>query len=406
MIKPVIPNNEIQRLRAIRSYDIGTAQQDEEYDQITDLARNITGMPISLISVVDEDEVWFKSANGLEISSSDKNFSFCSFAVGSEDPIFIIKDTKSEDRFKDHSCAYVAGKPIVFYAGVCLIDSNGYKLGTLCVIDTKPNSLTEVQIKGLKILAKQVIKLVELQKANRHLETVQKTLESKNKELKNFAGLVSHDMKMPLANIILTTDILKAKYANNLDTKALDYLKYLKQSSFTLSGYITGLLEHYESDNLSQERSEAFDIHHLLDEIVDLLNINIECEIHFPEQNIDLTCNRAALEQVFLNLIGNSIKYNDKENIIINVDCTPKGNYYFFTVTDNGVGIPEDKLESVFELFSTIGNMDRNGKKGNGIGLSTVKKIVESLGGSISINSELGKGTTFEFSIKQMPILD
>ncbi len=402
MIEPVIPLNENKRLEALHSYGILNTTQHEDFDQITDIARSITGLPVSLISFVDEKEVWFKSANGLNICSSDKNLSFCSFAVSNEQPVFIIKNTKADDRFIDHPYANVSEKPIIFYAGVCLIDSNGYRLGTLCVIDHKANNLNQKQLNSLQILAKQVIKLIELHAANEKLLESQKLLELKNKELKNFAGIVSHDMKMPLANIILTTDILKAKYGKLLDVTALEYLQYLKQSSFTLSEYITGLLEHYESDKHSNEISEIFDIHHLLEEIVDLLNINLDCEIHFPDKNIDIICNRAALEQIFLNLIGNSIKYNDKDRIVINIECSKKEDYYLFTITDNGVGIPKEKLDSVFDLFTTLDNVDRNGQKGNGIGLSTVKKIVNSLGGTIHVKSELGTGTTFEFSVKKI----
>jgi signal transduction histidine kinase len=108
-----------------------------------------------------------------------------------------------------------------------------------------------------------------------------------------------------------------------------------------------------------------------------------------------------ALEQIFLNLIGNSIKYNDKEKAVIDLSISLDTTHYIFKISDNGRGIPNDKLETIFDLFSTVGAYDRNGQKGHGIGLSTVKKLVYKLGGEISVASELGSYTTFTFSIAQ-----
>ncbi|MEP0479338.1 MAG: ATP-binding protein, partial [Nonlabens sp.] len=125
------------------------------------------------------------------------------------------------------------------------------------------------------------------------------------------------------------------------------------------------------------------------------------CDIHLPEVNHTIHCNRVALEQIFLNLIGNSIKYNDKEETVIDLSINLDDSHYIFKVTDNGRGIPADKLDSIFDLFSTVGEYDREGQKGHGIGLSTVKQLVEKLGGEISVNSELGKNTTFTFSVAQ-----
>jgi len=401
MISPTTPHNEQGRLAALRSYGILYTDREEEYDQITDLATHITDMPIALISLVDEEKVWFKSSQGRNICSSNREISFCSYAVGEDSLAFVVNDTRTHEHFKDHPFANAAEDPIVFYAGVCLKDRNGYALGTLCVIDTKANTISEKQLNGLKKLAKQVVKLIELHSANNILKNIQIELRDKNDELKNFAGVVSHDMKMPLANIIVTTDILKAKYASQLDVKAIDYLSSLKQSSFTLSDYITGLLNHYESDKLAEESKEDFDIQHLLEEIIELLNINIDCEINLPDANFELHCNRTALEQIFLNLIGNSLKYNDKPKIIITIEAEEKSDSYFFKVSDNGMGIPKEKQKQIFELFSTADTIDKNGQKGSGIGLSTVQKLVTNLGGYILVTSEPKMGTTFEFSIKQ-----
>lgn len=403
MISPAIPVDEQDRLNALHDCGILYTEKEEEFDQITELAAHITDMPISLISLVDMEKVWFKSSHGTNISSSERDLSFCAHAVGQEDRIFIVNDAKNDPRFHKHPLVDLNSNPVVFYAGVCLVDKQGYALGTLCVIDNVPNSISEKQIKALQTLSKQVVKLIELRKRNKELYEAQELLKEKNEDLKDFAGRVSHDMKMPLANIIVTADLLKAKYASDLDEEAIKYLNYLKDSSFALSDYISGILAYYESDSIAAQHVENFDLLHLLEEIIELLNINQQCEINFPDIDFELSCNRVALEQILLNLIGNSLKYNDKKTIVINIDCHRENELYFFKITDNGVGIPEDKLDTIFELFSTVGNLDRNGKKGNGIGLSTVKKLILKLGGSIHVSSETGKSTTFEFSVKGKP---
>jgi signal transduction histidine kinase len=274
-------------------------------------------------------------------------------------------------------------------------------LGTLCVIDSKPHSLNKDQKEALKSLAKQVENLFELRRQNIELEIVKNELKSRNSQLKEFVGTVSHDMKMPLANMIITSDMLKAKYGEQLDEQAQEYLNYLKQSSLRLSNYITGILEHYESDTFTDLLTEDFDIHDLLEQIIDLLNINYKCTIHLPEENRIVHCNRPALQQIFINLLSNSLKYNDQDDIEISVEFEEDDKFYHFTVKDNGIGIPPDKKDEIFELFNVVAETDRNGNRGNGIGLSTVKKLVTFLGGEISVTSEVNKGTSFKFSLKR-----
>ncbi len=398
MIAPTIPENEQQRLSAVREYDLLDTLPERDFDNITTLTASICEVPISLVTLLDVDRNFLKSHYGVPFNESPRDISFCGHAILSDAEIFIVEDARKDPRFQDNPL--VAEHNAVFYAGVPLVNPDGFALGTLCIFDTKPRQLTEIQKNALSALAYQVTNLMEERKRNKQLENLEKELRIKNEELKNFAGVISHDMKMPLANMIVTSDILKSKYSEKLDEQGKKYLSYLKKSSFTLSDYISGLLAHYESDKIAFNENEQFDVHHLLEEIVDLLNIDVDCEINLPEQNIEISCNRAALEQILLNLIGNSIKYNDKEKIVIDIDCHEADGLYHFSLTDNGMGIPEDKQEEIFNLFSTVGNVDRNGNKGHGIGLSTVQKLVTGMGGDIKVHSELGKGTTFSFQVK------
>lgn len=395
--------SEQKRQAAVDSYELVDTLPEKSYDDITQIAAYICDTPISLITMLDYDRNFLKSHYGVPFNESPRKISFCTHAIQSADSIFIIEDARKDDRFKDNPLVTGDTKAI-FYAGVPLIDKNGHALGTLCVFDHKPRRLNERQINALVSLANQVINLFELHKQNLENKQLQENLIKKNNLLKDFAGVVSHDMKMPLANIITTTDILKTKYKEYLDEKGLDYLNYLKSSSFSLSEYINGILQHYESDNLTIDQREEFDLHHLLEEVEEMLNTNYSCLINIPEENITIHCNKAALVQIFINLMSNSIKYNDKEHPIIDIKFWEDDDLYFFSVKDNGVGIPKDKQNEIFELFAIATEKDKNGNRGNGIGLSTVKKLITNLGGDIKVDSVLGESTTFTFNLRKSDI--
>lgn len=406
MISPAIPANEDQRIDSIRRLNIIDSLAEETYDSITRLASEICQTPIALITILDSEKNWFKSKLGTDINESEREFSFCGHAILEPEALFEIPNTLKDHRFKDNPLVLAEGGGIRFYAGVPIKDEEGLALGTLCVMDSKEHHLSESQKASLTALAKQVELLFEYRKKNQALEQLKNDLDENNRILREFASTVSHDLKMPLANMIITADILKAKYSSKMDEEGLNYLNYLKQSGLTLSDYINGLLDHYSSSKLNPETDHEFFLNDLLEDIIDLLQIDENCEINLPDNNLRLFGNSAALGQVFMNLISNSLKYNTEERIVIDIDCTENREFFNFIITDNGIGIPKEKQEHIFELFTTVADRDRQGKKGHGIGLSTVKKLIGSMGGSIQITSEEGKGTHFEFSIKRSRKVD
>jgi signal transduction histidine kinase len=397
---PKISLKEQARLQALQSLNILDTKEEKEYDELTILASYICETPVAFISLVDEERQWFKSKVGIDTCESKRSDSFCTHAIEQPDNIFEVEDTTKHELFKDN--VFTVEKGVRFYAGAPLIQDEGHALGTICVVDFEPRTLSTQQKIALKNLANQVVKLLELRARNEHLREVQSNLREKNEQLKNFAGVVSHDMKMPLSNIIITIDILKSKYKDALDEAGFEYLNNLKQSAFKMSDYITNILMHYKSDEITTEQAkEKVDVHELLENIIELLDINDNCDINLPENIKEIVCNKTALEQILLNLIGNSLKYNDKEKIIIDIDLEVTKGFYVFSIKDNGIGIPKEKQKDIFKLFSTVAERDRRGQKGNGIGLSTVKKLIHNLGGKIDVDSKEGVYTKITFSIEK-----
>lgn len=154
---------ENKRLKALKSYHILDTAEERDFDDLTQLASQICGTAIALVSFVDDDRQWFKSHQGLDASQTPRSQSFCAHAIVSSDEIMVVQDAGSDVRFLNNPL--VTGDPnISFYAGVPLINEDGYKLGTLCVIDPKKKTLSDEQVSSLKIIARQVMQKLELRR--------------------------------------------------------------------------------------------------------------------------------------------------------------------------------------------------------------------------------------------------
>jgi PAS domain S-box-containing protein len=168
MKKPQVPNNEIERLKELYSYEIIGEMEDFNYDFLTQMASQICDTKISLISLITDDKQWFLSHHGLKARETDREFAFCAHAINKPDELFLVEDARKDERFHDNPL--VTGDPeVIFYAGIPMVNENGFPLGTLCVIDNHPKVLNEQQIQSLKMLAKQAMNLLDLRRKSKEL---------------------------------------------------------------------------------------------------------------------------------------------------------------------------------------------------------------------------------------------
>lgn len=397
MIFPSFPENEKERQEAVNKYKNLNRLSIETYDNITSLVASICNVPVSLISIIDNDRNFFKSNFGLNLNENTRNYSFCGHAINDTEEITIVTDSRNDERFFDNPSVLTGDA--IFYAAVPLITSDGYKLGTMCVFDNKPRELDDNQKKALLTLAKQVMILFEKEYQNTILNNLQEDLQVRNINLEKFAGVVSHDLKSPLANIISLTHLLEQENEALLSDDSKIYLKYLKSSSYSLRNYIDGILNFYKSDSLLTYNRQEFQLDYLLNEIKKVLPINGNVSIESNFENIKIITNKAALQQVLLNLISNALCYNSKVDIEVKIHFSQDEKYLYFKVLDNGNGIETKNFNKIFNLFEVVEDTSSENEKGSGIGLATVKKVVESLGGKISVESVVGKGSIFSFSL-------
>ncbi len=398
MIGPREHINEKERLKELESFSILDTLPDEDYDNLTSIAAQICGTPISLVSLIDNKRQWFKSHHGLGVSETPKEYAFCAHAINENDKVFLIRDAREDERFHDNPLV-TADPFVIFYAGIPLVTDEGLPLGTLCVIDHEPKVLNQSQITALKALSVQVMNLLRLRKSKLDQEILINKLESKNHELERFADVAAHDLKSPLYSITSLADLFRKQYSNNIDEEGKNILRLIKESAEKLSSLIEGLLKYSKSEDSLKEEKSKINISTFISGISNLFSSEKNLSINLKSSLESIVANRTALDQILINLVANAIKYNDKEMIEIEIQIDEDENQYKFSVKDNGPGIKKEYQERIFNIFEVLSNSDRYGKTGNGIGLSTVKKVIELLGGTINVKSEIGQGAKFSFTL-------
>ena len=400
MIQPKEHDKERDRLKDLKSYSILDTLPESDYDNITAIAAEICNTEISLISLIDDKRQWFKSHHGLNATETPKEYAFCAHAINEPDNLFIVQDARNDERFHDNPL--VTGEPhVIFYAGVPLVSDNGLPLGTLCVIDHSPKKLNIRQLDSLTALGNQVMNILNLRKTKLTLEESLIKLKEKNQELERFAYVAAHDLKSPLIGISGMSQLFMGKYGALIDDEGREILNYIEGSSEKLKSLIDGLLEYSRSESVLKEKKSKIDLMDLKTHIHGLFSFEHSLILNLKSSIKEIETNKAALDQILINLVANAINYNDKKEIIIEIGVSSSDTHYEFYVKDNGPGIPLKHQEKIFKIFNVMTKKDRYGKSGNGIGLATVKKIVEKCGGVVKLESEIGKGSKFIFTIEK-----
>jgi len=256
--------------------------------------------------------------------------------------------------------------------------------------------LNPIQTQVGRFVLSSIIDITERKTAEQNIQKKSYDLEQKNKELDEFASIVSHDLKAPLRGIGSLVDWLYEDNKEKLDAEGQENLESLKGRVVRMNHLIDGILAYSRLGRVLQ-KMEMIDMNKLLADVIDILeppeNIKIDIVGNLPA----IKASRIQMEQLFQNLLSNAIKYMDKEKGKVEVSCFQDGLNWHFKVKDNGPGIPSEFFERIFKIFQTLKPRDR--VESTGIGLSIVKKIVELHSGQIWPESTLGQGTTFHVSL-------
>lgn len=396
MLSPSLPKDEASRLIDLINLEILNSNPEPMFDNIVEMASTICGTPISLISFIDSNRQWFKAKKGLDSTETERRISFCGHAIKTDD-LFIVSDAQTDERFYDNPL--VTRSPAIrFYAGAPLKSISGNAYGTLCVIDTVPRKLNEMQLKLLRQLAKQVEAALEIRKTNlqqnnyiKELRTLSREVVEKRHKLHYMEKLevlramtsgLCHEINNPLSIIMLGNASVKSKLRKcdgmNEEIKKLEKMQV---GAERIEKIINGL----KLFSLWESNARIpLSVKCLLDETLLLfheklrmngIELIVNCEL-----DAFISVNKGEMIQVISNILLNSI---DAVSVLtdkwIKIEITPGTfpNSIRMSISDSGKGIKEELQEKIMQPFFTTKEIG----KGTGLGLSICQGIIKEHGG-------------------------
>jgi two-component system sensor histidine kinase/response regulator len=282
--------------------------------------------------------------------------------------------------------------PIIFVTSIHTHENHvarGYSLGAVDYLFTPIVP---------EVLKAKVSVFIELSRKSKLLQKQTKELARSNDELEQFAYLASHDLQEPLRMISCYTQLLEANYREKLDQQGQEFISRAVDSCRRMHHLVTDLLT-YSRAGKRKKDLEAVDCEAILRQTIEDLNWNIkESSAVVTHDRLPLVvADDLQLGQVFQNLLTNALKFRGKETPKIHISAEKNESEWIFSIRDNGIGINEKYANRIFLIFQRLHAQSEY--PGTGIGLALCKKIVEAHGGRIWFDSELGKGTTFYFTI-------
>lgn len=390
MLSADLPENERERLLALKEYELLDSDTEKDFDDIVALASFICQTPIASITLIDEHRQWFKAQVGLSSKETPRDVAFCSHAI-LKDELFIINDATKDQRFHDNPL--VTGHPdIRFYAGIPLTTEDGYNLGTICVIDTKVRDLSPEQSQALNVLRNQVLKLFELRRKNMML--------TKMHELhQKLLSIIGHDLRSPLNSIHGLVNLAERGISPD---EFNEFVPRMRTMVDTTRDLLNNLLHwaknHIEGKHTGDEklnlREVAMQVTTSLED--SLKQKNNTLRISIPD-DLCLHANRNTFEFVLRNLVQNANKFTVNGSIAVR-GWIEQG-FIKLSVLDSGIGIPQEKIARLFTWGKSNSTKGTSGETGSGLGLPMVKEFILQMEGEITVESAEGQGSAFIITV-------
>ncbi len=404
MIAAPIPANEQERLQELIRYEVLYTQYEEDFDQIVQLASAICKTPMSTITLLDFNNQFFKAKVGMENREAPRDTSFCGHAILQDEAIMIVNDALEDHRFFDNPL--VLGDPnIRFYAGYPLVSPSGYKLGTLCVIDRVPRSLTAEQELTLRTLGNQVVKLFELRLRNKEVEARNKLVEDQKLQLQESANvqskiisIIAHDVRGPVTSLKTMIELTKSKSLTEAETATLlDMLD--KQLDGTLD-MLTNLVDwgsmllkkgklSITSVNISAVVNKIFK------NLLSMAQLKGNQLQDFVPVDAAVMADENTLRFILRNIISNANKFTSSGTIAVYIEPNENKDRLSIIVSDTGCGMPVEIQQQLFNPAKRHSREGTHKEKGSGLGLLLAKEFAEAMHASIEVKSDTGKGTSF-----------
>ena len=375
---------------------------------LVEVAAHVAEVPMATINLITETHQYQVAVTGFEAAVCTREDSMCNVAIGQAAPI-IVADARQDDRFSANP--FVTGEIgwVRFYASHQLRTPDGVVIGTLCVFDLEPRTLTDEQAADLARLADRVVDLLELELRTRELtrtvaelERAQDELERSNLQLAAFAGQVSHDLRNPMTGLDLSLSMMAEEVQDLAPTEAAGDLPFLVTRARGSLGRMQGMVD----DLLAYARvGGALD---LVDVDLATLVADVRADLAVQLEGAEVEVGRlpvvagdpGQLRAVVQNLLANAAAYaRADEPPRVEVRAERLDDAWRVEVVDHGLGIAPEDRERVFEPLVRV----HKHVVGTGIGLATVRRIVDAHGGAVGVGETPGGGATVWFTLPDQP---
>lgn len=369
---------------------------EASFTHLTELASNILKVPVSLVSIIDKqnDRQFFKSIKGLQepwLSRGETplSHSFCQHVAHDDAPL-IVENAPEYNRVKDNLAIPDLG--VIAYLGVPIHDPQGRAIGALCAIDSTPKKWTDEDLVTLEKLALCVDNAIRLRSAL-------KSSEAMREEQSDFTYAMSHDIKAPIFTLKTLLNELGPLFEEDNSEEHAIFLEKALQTTDRMEQKTTDILK-YAYMGRERNELERIDLNQIASEVIaDLSGIIQSSDAHITIGELPtIVANGYYMRLLFQNLLSNALKFQP-EGQKPEIEIKAQSDVYetVIDITDNGIGVDEKYQDQIFKLFGRLHT--QKDFPGTGLGLALSAKVVSYMNGEISIQSKVGKGTTFSITL-------